>query len=252
MQTANNTIFSSQAALNGTWRNINNWFNFSLHVTGLEGNVWVEASNDPTVLTDGSTISAPATPVLSQYTPLAGSGKQGIANTTTFYVKNTFVTAAGETIGSSEASLSVLSGNLLVIASPAKDAGGYATGWNTYVSTTTGAELLQNLEDNAVIAPLAFGQNFILVNGVQTSGIAVPGANTSGSPNSGVNISGNLAAGSYATPSPAATFNQLQIVIANSQAMINPSGLIWNYVRVCKDSTTNTKVTKAFLFGQIG
>jgi len=254
MQTANNTIFSSQAALSGAWRNINNWFNFSLHITGLEGNVWVEASNDPTVMTDGPTISAPGTPVLTQYTPTADSHKQGIATTTTFYVKNTFVTVNGETVASAEANLSVLAGNLLVVASPVKDAGGYATSWNTYISTTSGAEVLQNLEDGAVIAPLAFGKTFILLNGVQNSGITVPGSNTSGSPNSGVSITGNLAAVSYTPPAPAAEFNQLQVIIdaTNHQAMINPSGIIWNYIRVCKDSTANTRVTTGNLFGQIG
>ena len=74
MLTANNTIFSSQNALNGQWRNIQNWVAFSLQINGLEGNVWVEVSNDPNVVTDGANISAPSAPVLSQYTPLSDGG----------------------------------------------------------------------------------------------------------------------------------------------------------------------------------
>lgn len=257
MQTAKNTILSSQNAAKGVWRDINNWFNFSLHLTGVEGNVWVEVSNDPSVMTDGANIAVPGTPVLTQYTPTADSGKKGIANTTTFYVKNTFVTVAGETTGSAEASLSVLAGNILVVQSPAKDAGGFATGWNTYVGTTSGAELLQNLEGGAVISPISFGKTFVLLNGVASSGIVVPVANTSGSPNSGVNITGNLA--SFPTTSFTAgtatgtALNQIQVILDGSgQAMINPSGIIWNYIRVVKDNTAQTKVTNAYLFGQIG
>lgn len=256
MQTAKNTIFSSQNAAKGAWRDINNWFNFSLHLTGVEGNVWVEVSNDPSVMTDGANIAAPAAPVLTQFTPIADSHKQGIKNTTTFYVKNTFVTVAGETVGSTETSLSVLAGNLLVVQSPAKDAGGYATGWNTYVSTTSGAEQLQNLE-GAVIAPLAFGRTFVLLNGVVGSGNLVPGANTSGSPNAGINITGNLASfpttGFTPGTGTGTALNQIQVILDGSgQAMINPSGIIWNYIRVVKDNTAQTKVTSAFLFGQIG
>ena len=250
MLVAQNTIFSSQAALNGTWRNISNFFNFSIQLTGLEGNVWLEASNDPSVMTDGSTISAPSAPVLSQYTPTSDSHLVGIATTTTFYVKNTYVTANGETTGSTETSLSVTAGNLLVVKSPAKDTGGYATGWNTYISTTSGSETLQSLSGNSIITPLAFGQNFILVNGLFNSGISVPGSNTSGSPNSGINITGNLAAVSYTPPSPASYFNQLQIIINSGSAFVSPSGLCFGYLRCCKDSTTNTKVTSAYLLGQ--
>jgi hypothetical protein len=243
MLTSNNPLFSSQAAANGVWRNISNFFSTSIHVTGLEGNVWIEVSNDPNVLTNGATISAPATPVLSQYTP--SNGVAGIAANTTYYVKTTFITpGGGETTASTEASLLVTAGNLLVVASPAKDTGGFATAYNVYVSTTTGSETKQTSDAKPI------GQPFILYG--LSSGIVVPGANTSGSPASGISITGNLAAGSFAVPGPAAAFNQIQIVIANGQAMINPSGAVWNYMRVCKDSTANTKLTSAFLFGQQG
>jgi len=269
MLTANNTIFSSQAAANGVWRNIQNWINFSLEVTGVEGNVWVEVSNDPNVMTDGATISAPAAPVLSQYTPTADSHIAGVPVNTTYYVKNTYVTpnslnptgdtsptTTGETTASTESSLLVLAGNLLIVEPPAQDAAKVAVGWNTYISTVSGAERLQNLEDNAVVAPRGFGQSFLAVNwGLLPGTAAVPGSNTSAQAASGVNITGNLASFPSTSYTPGATgtgLNQIQVVIPSGSgtAMINPSGIIWNFIRVCKDSTANTKVTTAFLFGQ--
>jgi hypothetical protein len=260
MLSVSNTIFSSQAALNGVWRDINDWFNLSLHITGLEGNVWCEVSNDPNVLTNGAVISAPASPILTQYTPTTDSHISGIPVTTTYYVKNTYVTpntaidnmanwsvSNGETTASVEASLTVLAGNLLVVQSPAKDAGGYATGWNTYIDTQSGAETLQNLKENSVVNSLQFGQTFILKNGIKGQ-IVPPTTNTSSSPNSGVNLTGNLAAASYNE----GALNQIQVIISGTQAMINPSGVAWKYIRVCKDSTANTVVTTGFLFGQVG
>jgi hypothetical protein len=261
MLTANNQIFSSQAALNGSWRNIQNWINFSLEVTGLEGNVWVEVSNDPNVLTDGATISAPAAPVLSQYTPTTDSHIVGVPTNTTYYVKNTFVTpnslnptggttvtTTGETTASTETSLLVTAGNLLVVAPPAQDTNKVSVGWNTYISTASGTETLQNLEDNVIVAPRGFGQSFILTNwGLSTAGKALPGSNTSAQAASGINLTSNLAAGSYSAPS---ALTQTQVLVTSAGAIINPSGLIWNFIRVCKDSTANTMVTKAYLFGQ--
>jgi hypothetical protein len=276
MLTANNTIFSSEAALNGAWRNIQNWINFSLQVTGIEGNVWVEVSNDPNVLTDGATISAPAAPVLSQYTPISdggvapytGTGLAGVPVNTTYYVKNTYVTPnslnptggvspvyPGETTASAETSLLVTAGNLLVVQPPAQDAGKVAIGWNTYISTTSGTERLQNLVDNAVGSALEFGQTFPVVNYGLTFGPLTPGSNTSTSAASGVNLTGNLASFPAASYTPGTTgtgLNQVQVLIPSGtgMAMINPSGIIWNFIRVCKDSTANTKVTTAYLFGQ--
>jgi hypothetical protein len=34
-------------AANGTWNWIGNWSALSVHIVGLEGDVWVEVSNDP-------------------------------------------------------------------------------------------------------------------------------------------------------------------------------------------------------------
>ncbi len=255
MQTANNLIFNSTVAANGVWRNINNWVNLSLQINGLEGNVWVEVSNDPNVLIDGATIAAPAAPVLSQYTPTVDEHLAGVAVNTTYYVKNTYVTApalpstltvSGETVGSTESSLLVTAGNLLVVHSPAPDTGGYASGWNCYISTTSGTEVRQNLIDNAYPQALSFGRLFT-PSAIINSGIAVPSSNTTATPNSGVNITGNLV-GLGSTP---AYSTQVQIVVSGTQAMINPSGVVWNFIRVNK-SGGGSVLTAAYLFGQLG
>lgn len=261
MLTANNTIFSSTAAANGAWRNIGNWTNLSLQINGLESNVWVEVSNDPSVLSNSTTtISAPAAPTLNQWEPTEDIHLVGITTATTYYVKITYVTSpvlastqalnpplVGETTGSTESSLLVNSGNLLAVASPVQDTAGYASGWNCYIGTTSGGETIQNLEDGAVIRPLAFGQSFVL-SALRNSQIAPPITNTSGTPNSGVNVTGNLVG---ATPSglTALGLDQMQIVVNGTQAMINPSGITWNYIRVCK-SGGGSILTQAFLFGQ--
>ena len=92
---------------------------------------------------DWDTMPAPAAPSLS-------STSGGTLAAATYYVKIAYVNAAGA-VGqtSAEASLSVLADNLLNVASPAALSG--ATGYNVYVSTTTGTETLQN------VSPIAIG-----------------------------------------------------------------------------------------------
>jgi len=41
------TALSTKADANGAWTWIGNWSALALHVAGLEGDVWVEVSNDP-------------------------------------------------------------------------------------------------------------------------------------------------------------------------------------------------------------
>jgi hypothetical protein len=251
MFVANNLIFDSTAtAANGTWRDVSNWVAYSVHVTGLEGTTWIEVSNDPAVKTDGATIAAPSAPVLSQYTPTSDSHVKGVTTNTTFFVTTTYVTTSGETVASAESSLLVTAGNLLTVASPAHDAGGYANGWNVYISTTTGTETIQNLVSGAVITPLQFGQSFIL--SALVNGPAVPPlSNTTGSPNVGVNITGNLAASPYVYPTGAEEMQVITDPSVTKQAMVNPSCLVWNFIRVCKTGGSGLE-TKAFLFGQQG
>ena len=107
-----------------------------------------------------------------------------------------------------------------------------------------------------MVAPLSFEQSFTAKNyGLLTTSAVTPASNTSAQANSGINLAGNLAAGGYTYP---ATLYQMQIVITpssppgSSMAIINPSGIIWNFIRVCKDTTAQTKVTTAYLFGQQG
>jgi hypothetical protein len=249
MLTANNLIFNSQNAANGVWRDISIWQCYSIHITGIEGHVWIEVSNDPTVMTDGANIAAPLIPTLGQYTPT--DGLAGVATNTTYFVKTTFVTTAGETTPSPEASLTVLAGNLLTVAAPAKDAGGYARGWNVYISKVTNTETLQNLEDNAVISPLQFSP-FILKNLV-SSGVVVPVSNTTGSPNAGINVTSPDII-SNTTASPPLADNEAALIYdsATHQAIWSPSNLVYNFIRVRKDNNIQTLTTKAYLFGQLG
>lgn len=51
MQIVNNTILDSTPAKVGDWRNISNFVALSVHLTGLEGAVTVEVSNDPDAAT---------------------------------------------------------------------------------------------------------------------------------------------------------------------------------------------------------
>jgi hypothetical protein len=78
-----------------------------------------------------------AAPVLSK---VAG----GTLAATTYFVRATYVTASGETAASLESSLAVAANNLLQVASPPIDILSAAIGWNVYVSTSAGAETLQN------------------------------------------------------------------------------------------------------------
>ncbi len=110
-------------------------------------------------------LSAPAAPGLSQ---VAG----GSLAATTYFVKTTYADAAGETLASTEASLAVSANNLLQVASPATVAG--ATGYNVYVSTTTGTETRQTTP------AIALGTAWTEPTTGLTAGAALPAANTSG------------------------------------------------------------------------
>lgn len=106
--------------------------------TPAQGSKWAHYfgpdSMDPYVA-KGTSDTAPAAPTLSA---VAG-GSLGLA---TYYVVITYVGADGETLKSSESSLQVAANNLLQVASPAAETG--MTGYNVYVSNTSGTETLQN------------------------------------------------------------------------------------------------------------
>ena len=110
-------------------------------------------------------ISAPATPT-------TGSISGGSLGSTTYYVKITYVDATGETIASSEATQAVTANHLLTVTSP--PASGLATGWNVYVSTTSGAETLQN------VAPIGIGANWTEPTSGLVAGVSPPANNQTG------------------------------------------------------------------------
>lgn len=132
---------------------------FGVPEPGAASRLLVDANGNPVGLT------APAAPALSQ---VAG----GTLAATTYYVKTTYVDAAGETPPSTEASLAVAVNNLLQVASPATVAG--ATGYNVYVSTASGAETKQNT------SPIALGTAWSEPSTGLVAGTTPPATNTSG------------------------------------------------------------------------
>jgi hypothetical protein len=271
MQIKNIVILDTTGALDGTWTDISNLVAFSVEIVGLDtANVWVEASNDPNVNIDGpNLLTAPSSPALSQYTPITSdSGYSGLP-AQTYYVKTTYITKYGETLPSAEASLAVTAGNILTIASPAQDAASQAIGWNAYVGRTTGSEVLQTVPAytpgwKVDLLPgihfttngaLPIGTPLNLLFGINNSGIAPPSSSTSGGPSVGVNISGTMtgSTGSAWTTPLTGSFGETQVLVdtTNKLAMVNPSCLVWKWLRVRKGSGGSSE-TVAFLMGQNG
>jgi hypothetical protein len=107
-------------------------------------------------------IAAPPAPLLS-------SVPGGVLPGARCYVRATYVTAAGETAVSAESNVMIGANALLQVASPPPDPLGRATGWNVYVSTASGTEILQNA------APMAIGTPWTeAVTGLVTAGTAMP------------------------------------------------------------------------------
>ena len=111
-------------------------------------------------------LSAPGTPALSS----VASGSLGGA---TYYVKTTYVTASGETLGSVESNLAVAASHVVQVASPGALTG--ATGWNVYVSTSTNTETRQN-----GATPIAIGTPWTEPTSGLVAGANLPNANTTG------------------------------------------------------------------------
>ena len=139
------------------------WFgslvNLFLHYTGVLTPTSTKTVDQYTVL------SSPAAPTLSQ---VLG----GVLVGATYYVKVTYTDLTGETLCSSESSLVVLTGNLLQVASPSALSG--ASGYNVYVSTTTGAETRQN------VATVPLGASWTLPSTGLISGTSQPTSNHTG------------------------------------------------------------------------
>lgn len=125
-----------------------------------------------TIKTQNVSLSTPASPVL-------GFASGGTLSSTTYYVRITYVNGAGETLASTEVSFAVGANNVLVVASPAASgAGSYAaTGWNVYVSSSTGTETKQN-----GATPIAIGTNWTEPTTGLVAGGSLPGSNTTAAP----------------------------------------------------------------------
>jgi RHS repeat-associated protein/uncharacterized delta-60 repeat protein len=105
-------------------------------------------------------LAAPAGPGLTQSADASLPG--------TYYVKTTYFDGAGESLGSSESSFTVSSGNRLVVNSPSPVTG--AVGYHVYVSTSSGAEVKQT-GDAAV--PIGTSWSMALT-GLVTEGAPLP------------------------------------------------------------------------------
>lgn len=236
MLAINNKIFDSKVAANGPWRNISNLGAYSLHFRGLEGTVWVEVSNDPAVLTDGATISAPSAPTGQAVNAAPSQGNQG-----SFKAKITYVTPGGETTPSTASSaISVPSASQTPqVNAPSADAGGFAVGWNVYLSNDGGVTYwLQNS------GTLSFQQSFILID--FTQGTPPPTSNTSGQPNAGINV----APGGNLTTASTGVIGETQVIADGAGNLVyNPSCINFNFIRVRKTGGGSTE-TIAYLFGQ--
>ena len=124
-----------------------------------------------------SPLPAPAAPVLSS---VAG----GTIGATTYYAKVTYVTPLGETLAGAETSLAVAADYLLVVDSPPAYQG--ATGYNVYISTTTGTETRQNA------VAIALGTNWTEPTTGLVAGSALPVSNTSLPAHNGIIVLPNL------------------------------------------------------------
>jgi hypothetical protein len=269
MQIKDLKIFDSTIAADGAWIDVSNLVALSIQVNNIEGNTWIEVSNDPNVNYDGAAIGPPGSaPTISAVstTPYYGN----LVNQGTLYVKTTFITPWGETTASAESSVVVPDGKVLLVAAPVPTATQAKTviGWNVYVGKSSGAEVLQTMPQFqaqrvidtgalhwATAGALPLSANgapvpYYLTNGYQNTQVAPPVGDNSGGVNTGVKIptSGTLVGSS--------SFGETQIVItgvgAGSMAMVNPSSLVWKWLRVRKDSTAQTIETIAYLMGQNG
>jgi hypothetical protein len=100
--------------------------------------------------------------------PSMSAVSSGALVAATYYVSVTYVTATGETALSPEAVLKVSANSVLQVASPAIDSKSLATGWNVYVSTTSGKGTLQNA------SPISIGSTWTEPNPGLITGAAAP------------------------------------------------------------------------------
>lgn len=96
--------------------------------------------------------AATAPPLMPALSASAG----GSLAAATYYARISYVTPAGETAASLEASLAVAADNLLTVAPPIADTAAIATGWNCYIGAGSFAEIKQNA------APISLDASFTM------------------------------------------------------------------------------------------
>jgi hypothetical protein len=153
--------------------------NCSFQVQGYQDQFWAQREPYPWQLPSGFSplqlsnwpLAAPpstagtAPPLAPVLSATAGGALAGAS----YYVKATYVTPAGETAASMEASLALTANSLLNVAPPIADTAKIATGWNVYIGTKSFGETKQNS------SPIAMGTAFILpAMGLITTGGALP------------------------------------------------------------------------------
>lgn len=100
-------------------------------------------SGSPVIVTGSTATTVTLPPVFgAPAAPILGETPGGTNAARTLYAQVAYVNASGETLASTEAHLAVDANNLLTLASPPAVTG--ATGYDVYVSTTSGAETKQN------------------------------------------------------------------------------------------------------------
>lgn len=109
------------------------------------------------------------------FTPPAAPALSSVGTSTlaaqTYFARVTYLTATGESVASTEASLAVPVNKLLKVTSPATSAG--ATTYNVYVSLTTNSETLQNS------TPITIGTDWTEDSaGLTATGVKYPGGTT--------------------------------------------------------------------------
>lgn len=106
--------------------------------------------------------------------PVNGSLSAGGGGSLTgaeYFVRSTYIAVnGGETVGAPETNLTISNDQVLGVASPAFALG--VSGWNVYVSTSTGAETLQNS------SPIALGTSWTEPYTGLISGAALPSEST--------------------------------------------------------------------------
>lgn len=183
---ANNDTIISQVVQEPLWQGT--LTNFILHWSGI---LIPKSLYNPAHY---AVIAAPATPT-------TGTTIGGALGLFTYYVKITYIDSTGESIASAEATQIVPALSILTVTSPV--ASGAATGWNVYVSISSGAETLQNS------SALAIGTNWTEPTTGLVSGAALPTINTTGMQPFNQFVPDPVASATYIAPTVDTGYNEV-------------------------------------------